>query len=466
VTRLTHVVFDTNDAASGPMTWAQEHIWRPLTRMPEISSDFNIKRVMAVPGLPVPVVLESLRLLVERHQALRTLFVDHHDGPQQHVQGSGEYLVDVVEEAEADTIAAGEAAVERLAATAFDLEKELPARFAIVTCDGLVHALAMVTAHVACDGWATGLLLAELRDSLGGRRPQGPVEWRPLDQAAFENSPSGKRRGEQSLTYWRRQLSAAPIRLFDGPPLPVDDMPIRRWHLESSAIAVAARRLAAKSGTSTSVVMLAATALVLWTIAGKDAVLLQLISTNRPTPRQRGLVSASAQDGLLLFRPADTVDATIQRMKRESTAAYHHAKYRPAYREDLVEEVGRERGREVELSAYFNDGRLDPEPAPPAEITPDALAGLRANSDLAPLTSLPTHSMSFYVMVRSASTPERFALSLLMDIRRVPEEVCRQVLPGMEALLCDALFRTVGVDEVAAVTGLVACSGKPGEVRQ
>ncbi|MBB5867587.1 amino acid adenylation domain-containing protein [Allocatelliglobosispora scoriae] len=437
--------FAAADSGDAPLTWGQQAMWRPLQWFGDASADFNIKRVLRL-GRPVPIAdaVTAWSELVGRHQVLRTLVTDDGTGPRQRVQASGDHRLEL-RDGDPDEAAAA------LAAAPFDLTSQWPVRVALITADGQADAFAVAASHAVLDGWALELLLGECRDLLESDQALPPVGWRPLDQAAYEQSPAGQRRAEQALEFWRAQLPAAPQRLFAGPDLDGGDLPIVRWRLESTAIPAAAAALAQRTGTSSSTVLLAATGLVLGAASGRDDVVLKLIAGNRYTPRQKELAAQAAQDGIYVFRPGGgDVLAAISRCYRDSTESYFHAAYPP---DDLAALLTAE-AADRDLSAFFNDARMgrDWEPTLPAEPTRADLDRLRAATTVAQVAALAKHDMTFYLQMPYLA--DGCALQLLADTRRISPAACLRALRGIETLLCEAVLRDVAVSEVGELLEL------------
>lgn len=445
------VDFLAADAGQAPLTWGQSSIWRPLRALP--SSSFNFKRVVATsPGVTLEFAAAALRRLIERHQSLRAHFLPG-EPPQQRIEAAGSYEVDVVDVALPNVPDAAESAVARLASTAFDLETEWPARVVCVQAEGMVQSIGIVTSHVATDYFAIGLLVAELRQLLANVEPLPPPSWQPLDQAEFEASPLGLRRSERSLQHWRKLLAAAPDRVFATERGSGEPIPFQSWVLTSPAIAWASSILAERTRTSSSTVLLTASALVLRAASHRENVALKVIAGNRYSPRERALVAPNCNDGIFVCAPeSGDVASVIVRSHSDATAAYLNAFYDPDALRELTAQLARERGAPLDLSAYFNDSRLVREwrKVPDEQISHDEMARLRAKSELVPGRSLSQTDMTFCITVFSRD--EALAIvTLLADTRWLSADACRRSLLAFEELLCEAALRPMEMSELSAL---------------
>ncbi|WP_433498213.1 condensation domain-containing protein [Sphaerimonospora sp. CA-214678] len=431
----------------GPMTWGQLHIWRPLKWFGDASAAFNLRRVVAVDDGAVPprAVGDWLRHLVESHQVLRTHFVDDPDGVGQIVAAEGEYTVEVVEAGEADPAVVAEECARRLAAAPFLLDREWPVRLGLICRGDQVFAIALVASHVALDGWAIERLTDSASGLLHGEAVDFVTEWQPLRQAAYERSERGRRQAAKAIGFWRAGLGELPDEPQRSPNPVLGEPRVQRWAYRSDELALASMRLAKRTGTSSSAVLLTLAAAVLGILRGRSTVAMQLIAANRYTSRQRRLLAAAAQDGLFVFRTPETdLDSTVQAVYRQATEAYFHAQYDPDALGALKDEVNRSRRHPIDLSGYFNDARLGRDwqvpdlPGPPA---PPAFIG-----------GFDRHDMTFCLGLaqRGASCE----VSLLADTALVPPGDIPRVLVGVETVLTTASHRQVEMRELPVLFGL------------
>lgn len=450
---LLSVEFHAASGGQAPLTWGQRSIWRPLQALSKSSSSFNLKRVVPLSeGVGIDVAASALRQLIERHQSLRAHFIGG-ERPQQRVEASGSYQVELLDVAGCDVADAAASAVLRLAGTPFDLETEWPARIAFIVVAGNVQSIAVAISHVGTDFFGLGLLVAELRTLLsGGVLPSEP-SWQPLSQAELEASPNGLRRSQRSLQYWRKQLAAAPERIFSAEPGRGEAVPFQTWALTSPAVAWAAQILAERTRTSSSTVLLAASALLLRAVSRRERAVLKLIASNRFSPHEQALVAPTCADGIFVCAPeGGDVASAIVRSHRDATLAYMNAAYDPDALSELTAHVARERGAPLDVSAYFNDARIEKEwpRVPVSRMSRVELERLRSQRKLELIGSLPEHDMSFCVTAFS-DVDALGGVTLLADTRRLSAAACQRSLLGFEALLCEAALRPVGVDEIPAL---------------
>jgi len=148
----------------------------------------------------------ALRLVAERHSMLRSTFASRPAGPVRLVDDDRVPPLDV--RAAADTTEAGIAAiVEELAARPFDLEKDVPFRFTLITTGAAESVLVLTAHHIAMDVTAQMLLLRDLLQEYAalsrGGRAELPVAADYDEFVAGEQTLLAGPRRARAEAYWR-----------------------------------------------------------------------------------------------------------------------------------------------------------------------------------------------------------------------------------------------------------------------
>ncbi|GAA3026735.1 condensation domain-containing protein [Streptosporangium longisporum] len=450
------VEFTGARGGDSPFTWGQLAFWRLTRWLDDDDPFYNMSWVLPVYGRrDLDAVLSALRALVERHEALRTTFEQTPEGPVQHVADRGRFTVEVFDTNVKPLAAARELAA-GMAARAFEYAADLPFRCAVVTVDGRPRMVAFALCHLAVDGGALDVLARDWRSLLAGAEPPGPV-WQPMDQAAFEQEGAGAARGERALRHWRAQLERVPMTMFDFPPVTPEEPRFIRLGMESVAAAAATETLAARWSVSASTVLTTASAVLLSALTGHRQVVMQLIVANRHDPRVASMAGTAAQDGLfVLDLPGGTFADATRAGHRQALTAYRNAQY-DAYRMmALREEVGRERGGPINLSAYFNDARTItdwphlPAVDPPGD--PAAIAALTGRTRVFHVASWA--QVDATAMFSTGPATDVCQLYLMVDTAYVPRSTTQALLLGMETLLVAAVAGDVPLDGVAELCGI------------
>ncbi|MFD8707539.1 hypothetical protein ACFV1W_33985 [Kitasatospora sp. NPDC059648] len=193
--RQVTVRFAATTGGSGPLTRGQVDMIRRIRR--EAPEQINKESVWPVPpGATLAAGLDALRLLVERHESLRTSFPPGFDPDgfpdSQVVHGSGRFAVTVVEAGGLD-----DRELDELAAESGKSDVAVPVRLAAVPrirftllADGpeLLRLVAVVC-HAGADGAATALLIQDWYALAAGKELPPVTAPTPIQIAAAERSP-------------------------------------------------------------------------------------------------------------------------------------------------------------------------------------------------------------------------------------------------------------------------------------
>ncbi len=262
--RSVPVEFTGLRAREGPLTLGQLNIYDWLSHTPD-----HVYAILCA-ELPVPAVVsvddvaEATGVLIARHESLRTTYLPG-EPPRQLVAAAGVQLLEVCSLGEGqwgprDRRAVAEALVQWLRHSPDPGQG--PVRMAVAVAPGAgdrVIACAAAFSHLAVDHGAIEILQRDFAGLVGdpGRRQDGRTGHQPLDQAELEATPAEQRRADAALDYLREQSQRIPRCLYalpgarpTGESLAVE--------LSSAAAAMAVRRVAARTRTSRSSIVLAA----------------------------------------------------------------------------------------------------------------------------------------------------------------------------------------------------------------
>ncbi|MFG3541091.1 amino acid adenylation domain-containing protein [Streptomyces clavifer] len=204
--------------AALPLSYAQQRLWF-LHRLEGPSATYNIPFAVRVDGpLDTEALRESLRDVVIRHAALRTVFPEHEQGPRQHITAPDDvrlpFALEAVEEDKLpDRIRA--AATEPI-----DIEHRLPLRATLLRLGGDAHVLVLVIHHIAADGSSLAPLARDLGLAYRARvRAEAPV-WTALpvdyaDHTLWQRRLLGDEHDPESLVsrqldHWKGALRGLP----------------------------------------------------------------------------------------------------------------------------------------------------------------------------------------------------------------------------------------------------------------
>jgi D-alanine--poly(phosphoribitol) ligase subunit 1 len=445
------------DGGESQMTWGQRQIWQNMTWLGEGSHFFNSHALIPVPaGVNTAHVAAAIRGLVKRHAGLRTVFPGWHECPVQRIRDRGTIQIAVHDEPANQAGREAERLARTMAATRFRHETEWPARFALVTADGVPHTVVVVASHLVVDGGCWGVLTEELGQLLAGAAPSPSTAWSPAQVALDESGPNGQAVHDAAVRYWRTELLRVPPSIFDLPAAPPEPDRIWGFTMTSAAVAQAARRIAAAERCSCSAVIMAVMAAVLGHYTGHDVIPMQVVVRNRWRKCVTRTVVPLCQNGLLTvpLHSSTTFGELASLTWRRAMICYQHASYHPGLLDAEMEAVRVTRGAALDKGALFNDVRsADNWPSLPPITDPEReLAGLRDSTRIDLTHTWSELDLKLFLYLLEAD--EHAKLWLQVDTRFVPGAVARQLLADLEAVLVRAACHPLKLTDVGAISAI------------
>jgi amino acid adenylation domain-containing protein/non-ribosomal peptide synthase protein (TIGR01720 family) len=213
-----------------PLSYAQQRLWF-LYRMEGPSATYNIPLAVRLEGsLDHAAMEQALNDVIERHEALRTIFPEDEGVSYQKILSATEAearLKLVVEDVNGKDMNEAEAGLrQRLAeaaAVGIELEHELPLRAWLFRLSQNTHVLMLVLHHIAGDGWSMQPLARDLEQAYRTRRESQAPAFQPLaiqygDYTLWQRALLGEQDNPDSLlskqlSFWRKSLSGMPEEL-------------------------------------------------------------------------------------------------------------------------------------------------------------------------------------------------------------------------------------------------------------
>ena len=154
-----------------------------LDRLGDGQINYNIPAVYRVHGaLDIAALRAALCSVIERHEALRTQFLD--EGGEQYQRVSEQFsipltVVDLADAVERD------AEIERLikedVLRLFDISKDVLVRMNVLVLSNAEHILMFNTHHIVSDGWSIGIFMGELATLYNAYVSDQPNPLAPLE---------------------------------------------------------------------------------------------------------------------------------------------------------------------------------------------------------------------------------------------------------------------------------------------
>ncbi|MBB5872723.1 amino acid adenylation domain-containing protein [Allocatelliglobosispora scoriae] len=208
-----------------PLSFAQQRLWF-LSRL-EHSPAYNVPVAVNLRGrIDTAALRAAIDDVVERHEALRTVFPERDDEPYQKIIDGGRPVwieVDCPAD-EVDTM------VLDASRYVFDLTEELPIRVTLLRSAPEEHVLLVVMHHIVSDGWSMSPLLRDIATAYTARSGGVAPQWEPLavqyaDYTMWQRELLGDASEPESmasrqLDYWTKALDALPEEVTLAPDRP------------------------------------------------------------------------------------------------------------------------------------------------------------------------------------------------------------------------------------------------------
>jgi amino acid adenylation domain-containing protein len=259
-----------------PLSYGQQRMWI-VNQVDTTSAAYNLPIAVRLGAqADAGVLVDALRDVVGRHDALRTYYPDSETGPHQVVRTVDE----VMPRLRTETIPphAVDAALSAAASSWFDVARTVPLKIRLlgVTTGELV--VVIVAHHINADGWSVGPLTRDLLTAYTARLEGKPPQWNALpvtySQYAVWDRERVEARAEDGLAYWTAALAE-----YGGPAeLPADRPRPRSQSMASGHVDFGiepvlwrkVRALAHASGATPFMVVHAAVAVVLARLGGQE----------------------------------------------------------------------------------------------------------------------------------------------------------------------------------------------------
>ncbi len=321
-----------------PLSFGQERLWF-LDQLEPGNPVYNRPAAVRLTGpLDVRTLERSLSKIVERHEALRTIFPSAKGRPVQLVAPPRPPDLPVVDlgglpEGEREERARHLAKED--ARRPFNLARGPLLRAGLLQVGAEEHVLLLTAHHMAFDGWSMGVLIRELAVLYEAfvAQKSSPLMELPIQYADFARWQRERLRGEvleAQLSYWKRRLEGAPTILelpSDRPRLPVRTANGARYSLRlSRTLTEALKELSRREGVTLFMTLLAALQTLLSRYAGQDDVCVGTPVAGRNQTETEGLIGFFVNT--LVLRTDLSGDPTfrelLRRVREGALGAYAH----------------------------------------------------------------------------------------------------------------------------------------------
>ncbi|MBE0377186.1 non-ribosomal peptide synthetase [Pseudoalteromonas prydzensis] len=208
-----------------PCSFAQQRLWF-IDKMQNGSTIYNVPVALKVEGsLDVIATEQALKLIVERHEILRTTYKETDDGVVQVINSDivcPFAIIDLNHINAEDQATEVERLVQDDLNRRFDLSKDVMLRASCIALNSEQYVLLFNMHHIASDGWSMGVMVREfmqLYQALSSKEliSLSPLQIQYADFAAWQRANLNGEFLQQQLEYWQQQLADIPA--IHGLPL-------------------------------------------------------------------------------------------------------------------------------------------------------------------------------------------------------------------------------------------------------
>ncbi|MEU2236431.1 condensation domain-containing protein [Streptomyces vietnamensis] len=440
------VAYAGGEERRGPVTMGQANMIRCMLR--DEPEHINIHAVWPVPGgTRTEAVIDALRALVVRHEALRTTF-PHAPGEaprEQVVAAEGEFTVTVLDHDEHPPEGCADSVARRNRVERFHLDRDFGLRISLVAVEGAPLSVALAASHAVTDISALSVLEEDWRGLLAGRTLPAVTAFTPLDLAAEEATPGGLRKAEASLRHWERIIRTDPQAMFAEPGAVGTEVEAEQLTLRSLRGARALALAAERTGGLPSTVLLTAWCALIAHRAGQSSCVAAVPTSNRFLPRLARSVNTVSQDALLsLDVRVPSFDALLRKAWGAALNAYRHSRFDAVRLWEVIDAVTYERGSRFARDVVFNDVSALPSTPLAGDVEGPELDVVRG-----PVQVLPTRVLTFV-----HETAPVLRLGLWVDPALFTPDEAEGFLTGLVRLLEAAATEDVPLAALTEVTGV------------
>lgn len=203
-----------------PLTtsYAQQRLWF-INKAEGGSTHYNIPGAFTISGhFDVKAAEKAFAKIIQRHEPLRTVFVDNGQGVDQLIQSGKHFSIDVFDLKNLDEFEQSrkiKLAMGDDASQTFDLSSDLMLRVSYYELTQTKGVLLFNIHHIAADGWSIGILAEEFeafyRSAIVGNDISlPPIAIQYADYAQWQRDWLSGSQLEKQLAYWQKQLCAMP----------------------------------------------------------------------------------------------------------------------------------------------------------------------------------------------------------------------------------------------------------------
>jgi amino acid adenylation domain-containing protein len=321
-----------------PLSYPQQRLWF-IDQLEKTSAEYNIPGALRLRGpLDLPALEKAINTIVERHESLRTTFVETGGQPSQIIASQLPIKIPLKDLSDSQPDAQQQQVTAALRAERvqpFNLQRGPLLRASVLRLQQHEHVLLLTFHHIVFDGWSHGVFsreLVALYESFHHQQPNPlpPLQVQYADFAIWQRGWLKEEVIERELVYWRTQLTEVPEQLA----LPQDRSRQMRQtfvgevcsHPINADQLQAIRRLSQSADATLYMTLLAAFAVLLERYSGQRDVVVGSPIANRQDPLLEPLIGFFVNSLVMRVRvmPQATFRELLAQVRAMSLEAFQH----------------------------------------------------------------------------------------------------------------------------------------------
>ncbi|MFB6454149.1 non-ribosomal peptide synthase/polyketide synthase [Chitinophaga sp. Hz27] len=328
-----------------PLSSAQQRLWF-IDRM-EGSVAYHMPLVLKLDGdLDVHALQSALKTIVDRHEALRTVFLEEDGEVSQHILSADGWRIHVIDRTMEPNRNKILEEITDCYNQPFNLSTDYMLRVHLVELAPREYFLVIVQHHIASDGWSVSILLKELISIYDAEHKQTPHKLEPLqvqyaDYALWHRHHLEGTLLNQQLAYWREKLDdVTTLQLPTDFPRPAAQSTRGNtlYYEVDGTLTAGLNQLSRQQGTTLFMTMLAAFKVLLYRYSGQEDICVGSPIANRTQQTIEPLIGFFVNTIALRSNMAGNPDflSLLKQVKATLLEAYQ---YQDAPFEKIVEAV-------------------------------------------------------------------------------------------------------------------------------
>ena len=334
VNLLPPVMVVVNKPKLLPLSFSQERLW--FIDKLQGSIQYHIPAVLSIKGsLNIPALQFALQSIVNRHEVLRTIFLEQNGQPYQKVKDGGKWHL-LLKDGK-DFLGNKNLLrhyVQEIINKAFDLSIDDMLRAELISLNSEEFVLVITVHHIASDGWSRSVLVKECEELYNTFSQDNRVTLAPLlvqysDYAIWQRNYLEGNELDKKVKYWKNALAGMePLNLpVDFARLPIQSTKGAVYNfIIDNELSHSLNRLSTQNGATNFMLMLAAFKLLLRGYTGQADICVGTPVAGRQQQELEGLIGFFVNTLALRtnLTSANNFIEVLSLVKQTTMSAYEH----------------------------------------------------------------------------------------------------------------------------------------------